>query len=62
MRYLVIGFALALAAIGAGSASAGGWATVGLASMPEGVSSGDMDGRDHDSAPRRHPPTAQPRV
>jgi hypothetical protein len=41
VRYLVIVFALALAAIGAGSASAGGWATVGLASMPEGVSSGE---------------------
>lgn len=41
MRYLIIISALALAALGAGSASAGGWATVGLASTPEGVSSGE---------------------
>ena len=41
MRYLVIVFALVLAAVGAGSAGAGGWATVGLASTPEGIGSGE---------------------
>ncbi len=41
MRYLVIASALVLVAVGAGSASAGGWATVALASMPEGVSPGE---------------------
>jgi len=41
MRYLVFVSALVLVAVAAGSASAGGWATVGLASTPEGVSSGE---------------------
>jgi len=41
MRYLVFVSALVLAAVAAVPASAGGWATVGLASMPEGVSSGE---------------------
>jgi len=41
MRYLVFVSALVLAAVAAAPASAGGWATVGLASTPEGVSSGE---------------------
>jgi len=41
MRYLVFVSALVLVAVTAGSASAGGWATVGLASTPEGVRSGE---------------------
>jgi hypothetical protein len=41
MRYLVFVSALVLAAVAAAPASAGGWATVGLAATPEGVSSGE---------------------
>ena len=41
MRYLIVISTLVLAVVGAGSASAGGWATVELASMPEGVSAGE---------------------
>jgi hypothetical protein len=41
MRYLFIVSALVLAAVAATPAGAGGWATVGLASTPEGVSSGE---------------------
>ena len=40
MRYLIVISALVLV-VGAGSAGAGGWATVDLASMPEGVSAGE---------------------
>lgn len=41
MRFLVLVSALVLAAIVAAPAGAGGWASVGLASMPVGVSSGE---------------------
>ena len=41
MRYLVFVSGLVLAAIAAAPTGAGGWASVGLASMPEGVSSGE---------------------
>ena len=41
MRYLMVISTLVLAVVGAGSASAGGWATVGLESMPDGVNAGD---------------------
>ncbi|MGH3137025.1 MAG: FixH family protein [Gaiellaceae bacterium] len=41
MRYLVLVSALTLAAVAAAPASAGGWATVALASTPEGVSAGE---------------------
>jgi len=41
MRYLVIVAALVLVAVAAPSAGAGGWATVALASTPEGVSVGE---------------------
>ena len=41
MRYLVFVSGLVLAAVVAAPAGAGGWASVGLASMPEGVSSGE---------------------
>lgn len=41
MRYLIAVSTLVLAVVGAGAASAGGWATVDLASMPEGVSAGE---------------------
>lgn len=41
MRYLVFVSGLVLAAVMVAPAGAGGWASVGLASMPEGVSSGE---------------------
>ncbi len=41
MRYLVIVSTFVLVAVAAAPAGAGGWASVGLASMPEGVSSGE---------------------
>jgi hypothetical protein len=41
MRYLVLVSALVLAAVAAVPASAGGWATVALASTPAGVSAGE---------------------
>lgn len=41
MRHLIVLSAVVLAASSAGSASAGGWASVGLASLPDDVSSGE---------------------
>ncbi|HLE99153.1 MAG TPA: hypothetical protein VI540_04590 [Gaiellaceae bacterium] len=40
MRYLVIVFAVALAAVGASYASAGGWATVGFEPLPDDTAVG----------------------
>ncbi|MGH3065854.1 MAG: hypothetical protein ACRDOF_06070 [Gaiellaceae bacterium] len=40
MRYLIVLSTLVLAVVGAGSASAGGWATVGFEPLPDGTAAG----------------------